>query len=86
MRDGGEPIEPTDPFGDCGGSIGAQLPNLKGGHSTRADLRETALVVKPFVRDKLGRNRVGLRRLLNVNYSLCVADGIILTHEAQVGE
>ena len=70
MRDGGEPIEPTDPLGDCRDSPDAQLPNLKGGHSTRADFRETALVVKPLVRDKVGRNKFGLRRLFNVRMAL----------------
>ncbi len=78
-------MDPIDPFGDCRGSTGAQLPNLKGGHSTRADLRETALVVKPLVRDKVGRNKFGLRRLLEVRPVLCFGV-VILTHEVQVVE
>ena len=37
------------------------FPNRNGGHSTR--LMDTALVVKPFVRDNDGLNRVGRLRL-----------------------
>ena len=63
LRWGGEPMEPLVPFGDNGERVEAPFPNLKGGHSTRAGLRERALVVKPLVRDKEGRKRFGRRRL-----------------------
>lgn len=46
-----------------GWSTEGPLPNLKGGHSTRADLNETAEVVNPLVLDSEGRIREGLRRL-----------------------
>ena len=39
------------------------LPNLKGGHSTRADLKETDVVVSPLFLDNDGRIKEGLRRL-----------------------
>ena len=41
----------------------APLPNLKGGHSTRADFNEREIVVEPLLRDRDGRMRLGLRRL-----------------------
>lgn len=39
------------------------LPNLKGGHSDRADFKQTDVVVKPFVRDREGLIREDLLRL-----------------------
>ena len=63
FREGGEPTGLKEPLGDIGESADAPLPNLNGGHSTRADFRERALVVKPLVRDRDGRRRFGLRRL-----------------------
>ena len=39
------------------------LPNLKGGHSVRADFKQIDVVVKPFVRDREGLTREDLLRL-----------------------
>ena len=39
------------------------LPNLKGGHSVRADFKQTDVVVKPLVRDREGLIREDLLRL-----------------------
>ena len=39
------------------------LPNLKGGHSVRADFKQTDVVVKPLVRDRDGLIREDLLRL-----------------------
>ena len=58
------------PPGDIGDNADAPLPNLKGGHSTRAGFRERALVVNPFVRDKDGRRKFGLRLLCDVRIVL----------------
>ena len=63
VREGGEPMGLEGPLGDIGESADAPLPNLNGGHSTRAEFRERALVAKPLVRDRDGRRRFGLRRL-----------------------
>ena len=62
------------------------LPNLKGGHSTRADLKETALVVKPLVRERDGLNRFGLRRLWCVRNFHVWKDSEIRTLEGLVVE
>lgn len=53
----------SEPSSDIEENADAPLPNLNGGHSTRADFMERALVVKPFVRDRDGRRKFGLRRL-----------------------
>ena len=45
------------------GAVGP-LPNLNGGHSTRADFNDTDVVVILFVLDTDGLIKVGLRRLL----------------------
>lgn len=39
------------------------LPNLNGGHSVRADFKETDVVVKPLVRDNEGLIKEDLLRL-----------------------
>ena len=81
LREGGEPMEPMDPLGESGERADAPLPNLNGGHSTRADLRERALVAKPLVRDRDGRKRFGLRRLGEVRIVLAHDMPEILTLE-----
>ena len=63
-----------------GASI-VKLPNLKGGGTSHpADLVGTAEVVKPFMRDNVGRDRVGRLRLLNVIATSSSQLDVALTH------
>ena len=39
------------------------LPNLNGGHSVRADFKDTDVVIKPLVRDNEGLIKEDLLRL-----------------------
>lgn len=59
---------------DINGGWGTEepLPNLKAGHSARADFSETAVVVNPLVLDSDGRINEGLRRLEVCQFKQCI--------------
>lgn len=63
---------------------GGPLPNLNGGHSVRADFRDTDVVVKPLVRDNEGLIKEDLLRLTykSDQYSLSPRTQKVLTLKA----